>query len=269
MQHHLRIPRRPLADYVESLWLVRGHLALAQRQLLLPDAATVLMFNLGEPQKLCDRADPRRHTVYRASWISGQPPQPIVIEQAGAYHLIGVRFRPGGAFPLLRVALSELTGRVLELDDLWGAHAGRVREQLADALDDTTRLARLEAWLAFRLRTAGPADARICHAAARLQRGGATVAGVAQEVGLSPKHLVHEFSHRVGLTPKHFARIHRFQRAILEIGTRARVDWSALAFAQGYCDQAHLIREFGEIAGMTPGELLARRTLFPGYLEAA
>ncbi len=94
------MPRAPVGHFVENMWLVRGRVPQPVRQMLLPDGAFVVIFNLGEPQKLCERADVQRHAVFRASWVSGQQPRPIVIEQGGAYHLAGIRFRPGGAFPL-------------------------------------------------------------------------------------------------------------------------------------------------------------------------
>lgn len=121
MIHLVRVPRRPVGDFVEQLWLVRGVIPVPQRQMLLPDGALVVMFNLGPPQRLCERADTRRHELFRASWVSGQQPQPIVIEQSGAYHLAAIRFRLGGAFPLFRFSIAELTGRVVELKTFGGS----------------------------------------------------------------------------------------------------------------------------------------------------
>ena len=73
----------------------------------------------------------------------------------------------------------------------------------------------------------------------------------------------------MGLTPKLFGRVQRLQRTIAYVGTRAGVDWTDTAFAGGYYDQAHLIREFRELIGLTPTEYLARRSPYPGYLNVA
>jgi AraC-like DNA-binding protein len=229
----------------------------------------VVIFNLGEPQKLCERADVRRHAVFRASWVSGQQPQPIVIEQTGACHLVGIRFRPGGAFPLFQFSLAELTGRVVELEDIWGPEAGLVRQQLGEVHDDLAVLSCLERWLARRLRDEAIPDRRVSLAAELLRRGGTGVGRIADETGLSHKHLVHEFTRRVGLTPKHFGRVQRLQRVVAQVGQRPAVDWADQAAASGFYDQAHLINEFRELIGLTPSEYLGRRGPYPGYLNVA
>ncbi|MBI3887015.1 MAG: AraC family transcriptional regulator [Opitutae bacterium] len=265
--HRLHVPTAPVSRFVENMWLVRGRLPQPLRQILLPDGAFVVIFNLGEPQRLCERADVREHAVFRASWVSGQQPQPIVIEQAGACHLAGIKFRPGGAFPLFRFSLAELTGRVVELEDIWGRVAGEVRARLDAARGDDARLACLERWLAQRLRLEDAPDPRVSFAATLLQRGGTGVGRIAEEVNLSHKHFVHEFTRRVGLAPKHYGRVQRLQRAISWIGQRARVDWAHAALANGFYDQAHLINEFCNLTELTPGEYLVRRSLYPGYLN--
>jgi AraC-like DNA-binding protein len=201
--------------------------------------------------------------------VSGLQPQPIVIEQAGSYHLAGIRFRPGGAFPLFRFSLAELTGRVVELEDIWGREASAVRQQLGAAGDDQARLVCLELWLARRLKPETAPDPRIGFAARMLQRGGTGVGRLAEVTNLSHKHFVHEFERQVGLTPKYFGRVQRLQRTIALVGHRNRVDWPEVALAGGFYDQAHLINEFRGLIGITPTDYLARRTPYPGYLNVA
>jgi AraC-like DNA-binding protein len=112
-------------------------------------------------------------------------------------------------------------------------------------------------------------DPRIGFAARMLQRGGTGVGRLAEETNLSPKHFVHEFERQVGVTPKYFGRIQRLQRTIVLVGHRSRVDWPEVALDGGFYDQAHLINEFRRLIGLTPTEYLARRSLYPGYLNVA
>lgn len=268
MLHRLHFPRRPVSEFVEHMWLVRGTVPTAQRQMLLPDGAVVMLINLGDPQNLCERADVRRYSTFRESWISGQQPLPIVIEQVGFYHLIGIRFRPAGAYPLFRFSLSELTGRVVELEEIWGARIRQIRQQLGEKNNDKTLFTDLENWLE-QLYRKEQSDRRVRFVAENLQKGETGIGRLADMTGLSHKHLVYEFERRIGLKPKLFARIQRLQRTIGWIGVRKHVDWADAVSIGGFYDQAHLINEFRELIGLSPTEYLARRSPYQGYLNVA
>ena len=92
-----------LSPYVEHLWMAHGRLSTPWRNMILPDGAVELIFNLGDPQKLCHPADRNRSTTFRHSWISGERTAPIVIDESGTVHLVGVRLKPAGAWPFLGV----------------------------------------------------------------------------------------------------------------------------------------------------------------------
>jgi AraC-like DNA-binding protein len=71
------------------------------------------------------------------------------------------------------------------------------------------------------------------------------------------QHLARRFAQLVGVSPKVFARVVRLRTLMARVramdGT-SPVNWSALALAAGYYDQAHLADEFRELAGLTPGQ---------------
>jgi AraC-like DNA-binding protein len=60
----------------------------------------------------------------------------------------------------------------------------------------------------------------------------------------------------MGLSPKLFARIARFQMALdAKRNTPARA-WLSIAHEYGYFDQMHMIRDFQNLGGDTPGQIL-------------
>lgn len=85
------------------------------------------------------------------------------------------------------------------------------------------------------------------------------IGSLADELGFSRQVLVARFREQIGLPPKTMARILRFQRAMGLIESDQRLDFSAIAHECGYYDQAHLNREFLELAGTGPTEYVARR----------
>lgn len=248
---------------------MKGDLPAPWRTLLLPDGAFVLMLNFADPQGVCERDDLRRRRRFQRGWISGQQLQPLVIEQAGRCDFVGIKFRPGGAFPLLGGDIEEFTGRVVELEDIWGAAAARLRERMGDAPADGARLQLLEPWLARRLAARAP-DPRVRFAAAQLlHRGEGRIGEIARTLGISHKHLVTQFRRQVGVTPRWFARVARLQRLIAHVGFAAQPDWADAAQACGYCDQSHLTNEFRDLTGLTPATYLARRSPYLGYLSSS
>jgi len=101
----------------------------------------------------------------------------------------------------------------------------------------------------------------------RTRSSEARITRLADEIGISHKHLLREFDRCVGLRPKAFARVCAFQRVIQWVGWKREIDWADAAVRCGYYDQAHLIREFRAFSSFTPGRYLARRGPFLNYLE--
>jgi AraC-like DNA-binding protein len=179
----------------------------------------------------------------------------------GTHRSVSARLRLGASGAVLGVPASVLAGRIVGLEELWGdAAARRLLERLAAAIDGVAAAKILDAAIAERVAT----DARPCsrlalEAADRLRDHssiGASVNTVADELGVSERHLRRVFREAFGIGPKAFARLARFQRALRAASADGRVAWAAIAADAGYYDQAHLIAEFQAIAGAPPRALL-------------
>jgi len=75
-------------------------------------------------------------------------------------------------------------------------------------------------------------------------------------LGVTARHLRRAFTENVGIGPKDFARTVRPQRAVRKAATSN--DWGRIAADAGDYDQAHLIADFRELVGLTPGAFLKR-----------
>lgn len=78
-------------------------------------------------------------------------------------------------------------------------------------------------------------------------------------LGVSERHLRRTVRRTTGRGAKYFHRVRRLQRAVSAADGRATLEWASLAIGSGYCDQAHMIREFRDFTGLTPVELRAER----------
>ena len=84
-----------------------------------------------------------------------------------------------------------------------------------------------------------------------------TIAGVTDQIGLSPKRFIQIFRDETGFTPKVFCRIRRFQQALDLMEAASSVEWAKVALDCGYFDQAHFIHDFRAFSGINPTSYLA------------
>src|SRR4051794_18232605 len=173
-------------------------------------------------------------------------------EHDGEQDGVEIRLTPPAARRLLGMPLSELTDEVVELDDTEA-------ERLHGLPGWDERFALLDRELGRRLEAAAAPKRELVWAWRRLVAtdGGARVGELARELGYSRRHLTATFREELGLPPKALGRVLRFARArrLLEAGG----ELADIAYACGYYDQAHLNRDFRDLAGITPTELLAAR----------
>lgn len=236
-----------LADRVAHLMLYREVLPDGQELLerVLPDGAVRLAVQLG--------ARPHAEVI-------GPSAAPALVRLGGAMEGFSLTLQPGAAMALLGVPAGELSDRVVPLECLWGRAGTDLAEQVAARCGDTPRAAALQRALAMRGASRGvppavPAAARLIGAAGGL----APLREVASAVGLGERRLQQLFQAHLGLSPRSVGRLARLQALLRALRHERRPAWADLAVARGFYDQAHLANEFRALAGMTPGEFVARR----------
>ena len=248
-----------LRPYVRSYWDYSETTAGTVHRREMPHGGVVLILGLGEELGVTDPRQPS--TPARVtSFVAGLYDSYVVTSSRGLSSGIQLNLDPVGAYLILGVPMAEVANRIVALPDLFGRSASTLAERLADAPDAAARAAVVDGFLHRRLAAARPAAPQVVHAWRRLveTHGGTGIGALADEVGWSRRHLVGRFREQVGLPPKTVARILRFERAYGHVD-RPGVSWTRVAHECGYADQAHLIREFREFTGATPGEVAGVR----------
>ena len=189
------------------------------------------------------------------AWIGGLTRTYTAVSIGRRYVSVDVQLTPLGAYRILGRPLGELAGLCVGLDDLLGSD---LPERLRETPHWPGRLHLIERFLLDRA-AAGPTPTPAVERAVELlnDRGGnVRIGGLAAELGCSRRYLTRRFGEEVGLPPKAIARQIRFAHVCRRVRSEPAA-WGRLAAEAGYCDQAHLNRDFHQLAGTTPTEFVA------------
>jgi AraC-like DNA-binding protein len=213
-------PPAPLRDLAECVWVRDG----AGSARILPDGCMDLI-------------------EFDDEVIIAGPDTEAHISTQNSVTASGIRFRPGALPRLLGIPANEFRGQRVALRSVHPEASGAPLMSAATHLLNQQAPAETSPW---------PVD-QLVHVTARLAAG-ASVTAVADETGCSPRNLQRQSAAVYGYSPATLRRILRFRRAVRLLRTgRSAADAAHLT---GYSDQAHLSRQFRELAGVAPRQLL-------------
>ncbi len=255
----------PLAPFVTSLGYYEGEFAHALERAL-PTGQPQLLINLHDDKLRVYDEDGTATTTVGGAALQGVPAGPVVIDVADQRATICVSFRPGGAHPFFTTPASAIGSELVDLADLWGHDsATELRERLLYTDTPEAKLHLVATTLLRQVVHPLAPDPAVRLAVAALTDG-AQVGSVIDRLGFTPKRFIRCFTDQVGLTPKRFSRVRRFQRALASVPYDRPPDWAEIAVACGYYDQAHLIHEFHELSGDSPGQYRPRSRNEPNHV---
>ena len=268
-----RVPGPPLDAYVAwySGYRQAGVAPMVHRGL--PSPYLTLIFTLYEPLTIAAHPDPTQTPDVYQTLVGGLHATPAVITHEGSHSGIQVALSPLGARAVLGLPAGEIAIADFHGADVLGPSAAELQARLQEAAAWSERFAILDAYLVTRLARATGPPVQVERAWRRLVAAGGAVRleSIAGEVGWSDRHLRQRFEREIGLGPRTASRVIRFDRARRLLARRASsghpIALADLAAHCGYFDQAHLSREFGRLAGLSPLRWLAQEFRNVQYLD--
>lgn len=238
-RHERFHPSRDLDPFVEHYWTVEWDLRgrASQRAETLPHPSVHMIFEQGGGSRI---RGPARAKFSR------------VLEGKGA--VFAVKFTPGGFHPFVRVPVSRFTDTVMTLRRVFGAEGHALDQAILAASTDLARIAIVERFL--RARRPAPDD-NILHvsgivATAAKDHRILKVDDLVNRFGMNKRALQRLFAKYVGVSPKWVIQRYRLHEAAELLTSGARTGHAELALQLGYSDQAHFVRDFKAIVGVSP-----------------
>ncbi len=242
-QPNLRFtPHAPTADlqfFVEQFWIVRWDLrgqAPYQAEHL-PDASVHLVIE-------DDLAVVMGATSRRFSRLT-----------EGAGRAFCIKFRPGAFYPFVNVPVSGFTDKRISLSEVFGPAGQALETAIRAAKEDEPSIEIAEQFLRSRHPQQDDAVALIHRIIERIaaDRALTRCSHLEQEFHVTERTLQRLFSRYVGVSPGWVIRRYRIHDAVNRLEQGEVVDWPALAVDLGYFDQAHFIKDFKQLIGVSPG----------------
>lgn len=177
----------------------------------------------------------------------------------GRGRIIAAKFRPGGFYPFVRRPVSEFSGRVLEVGDYWGDAGRAAAEAILAERDEETRHRLVEDFLRSLAPTEDETARRVGQMAEAIatDRSLTSVDELCRRHGLNVRALQRLFARYIGVNPKWVIQRYRLHEAAEQLA-RAPGSQAALAARLGYADQAHFVRDFKAVVGVSPAAYARR-----------
>jgi AraC-like DNA-binding protein len=254
------LPAPPLRPFIERYvgYRMSGLTPGVHRGL--PSRHLTFLVSIGPPVDVVAQTDPRQPPASYHTVVSGLQARPATIGYGSHQEGVGIELSPLGARMLFGLPSRVLWDASVECSDVVGRQGWELWERLQGVPAWPRRFAVCDEVLTRWADTDVRVAAELTRAWHTLVRSGGTAAvgDLAADIGWSRQHLARRFGEEFGLGPKLAARVLRFERATTMLRhTPSFTTIAQVAASCGYFDQSHLDRDFVELAGCTPSQLLA------------
>jgi AraC-like DNA-binding protein len=247
--YQLFLPAKPLQPFIECYWRFEGF-STALEQSIFVDAKPDILFNFGGAYQRTDLLTPLQKETLTIAHLDAQRDYPLQVAQHGRVQLIGVRFYAGGLSAFVSMSLHELLNQVIDLRLIFGSAVLELEARLYEA-DSRAQVALLNGFFLQHLR---PSQAhlyiRLTAREIEMTNGAVDIGTLSKQSGYSIRTLDRYFQQFYGVSPKFYARIQRFQHALIRLSQPLSL--AEIALMCGYYDQAHFTKEFSQFTGQSP-----------------
>jgi AraC-like DNA-binding protein len=218
----------------------------------------ILNFEFGD-HPIVSFGDGSRISASSISVVGPRAYRPADLLLRGGVESFAIFFQPLAFSQLFHIPMSILVNLQYDGCDVLGANILQLWHKMAET-DYFPRRVEFEGEYLLGKAAKSLRNTPIVNAALHMfgKRGIARISNVANQSSLGLRQFERRFTREIGLSPKLFSKVARFQ-AVLDAKINCQnVGWTNLAHEFGYFDQAHMIKDFQNLSGLSPECLLLR-----------
>ncbi len=269
MLYHIAKPSFRLSKFIKQYWTLENCIPQGKEhiQRIVPSGLFELVFYFDEKPSTMGN----HHSINENTLLTGQLKNYYDLKITGKISLFSIIFQPHGLSAFLDVPLHELYNQNLPFNLVFKHDAIEIETRLFEAKSFAERIENIEHYfskilfnnaLKYNFERINNVIYKINQA-----KGLVKIDDLASEACYSRKQFERNFSNIVGTSPKQFLKIIRFQHAIERKSLDKNLSLTALTYQCGYYDQAHMINDFQQLAGMTPREYFSGCEPYSDYFQ--
>lgn len=250
------LPSAQLQPFIRYYWILNTN-----------ENLDTLTFPIGCPQLIFHRLSqfyiPELKTEQARFSISGQVNFPARVQSPGDVETIVVVFHPHAIGTVFNIPVSSFYNQEIDGYSLGDKRLNILADDVLNTEDSIEAIELIERYLLSRLSESGIYDFKRVGVSLKhlFLDNTISVENMAQLACLSRKQFERVFFNAVGMKPKEYSNVARFQKSLLLMQNGNR-DFANVAYACGYADQSHFIRECRRYSGTTPAELLKIQPIY-------
>lgn len=258
MNYQVYTPIPELQQFVKCFWTLEDEAVDEPvRQRIVPDGCMEMIFHYGDLYR--QYFEDGSSIIQPRSFVFGQLTKHLEIAPTGISGIVSARFLPDGLTPFLSIPVSELQNKAVSIDKIFGKKGKLLEEKIVTATNNELRIKLLQDFLLSMLIDKKTIDtiAKNCTEVILQTRGQLDISALADKTNTNRRNLERRFITAIGLSPKQLSKVIRLQATLKMLEQKKFTSLTALAYENGYYDQAHFIKDFKEFTGMSPKSFFA------------
>lgn len=242
-------PHPCLNKTIDYYWIEKNGVSSVK---ILPDGTTSIIFNIGSPISVLDNHG--EYADLSNNLIIGAHKKYYLVKESAETHLIGIKFKQGGAYHFLKLPMMDFSDKIINLHDVLNGESERLRECLVEATGEEQISILLNQYFLKKVdiksKSSDIVDFVIDQV--KVSDSRTSIKELCEIANVSNKHLISLFNQKVGLSPKYIHRLNKFIKVIEIMQKKNQISWPEIALDCQYYDQSHLINDFKGFSGLSP-----------------
>lgn len=256
-------PHPDLASIVKFYWTLEVTFdPNNEKQKIIPDGCIEMTFNFGDGiKKFVSESE---FVIHPPAMVMGQRTQSFFIEPTGNVDSFAVCFYPYGFTHFVNASLKDLVDKEVTLDSLFNPEeSARLEQKMKLASNTQERIKIIESFLLGILNKESTKEHLVASTVQALieTNGKVAINSLANNSSANRRQLERNFRKQIGISPKLLGKVIRMNSALNLLLNKQDETLTQIAYESNYFDQAHFIRDFKALVGITPKEFIGNDNL--------